>query len=142
MPELDREFHARFTRAFMNCLDRGYGTCLLRDPRAAELVASALHFDGERYEMGDFVVMPNRVHLLVCLLGATEIEAQCHSWKKYSAGEINRLFGRRGRFWQEESFECLVRSEDQLKHFEQNIAENPRKARLRECEYLYWVRPT
>jgi REP element-mobilizing transposase RayT len=142
VPELDREYHARFTRAFMDYLDRGYGACVLRDQRAAELVAGALHhFDGDRYHLDDFIVMPNHVHLLVCLVGATEIEAQCHSWKKYSAGQINRLLGQSGRFWQEESFDHLVRSPEQFERLEQYIAENPEKAGLREGAYLHWVRP-
>ncbi len=140
-PELDREYHAQFTRAFMAYLDRGYGECPLRDPQCATVVGSAFrHFDGERYELGEFVVMPNHVHVLVCLLGDTEIEAQCHSWKKFAAGEINRLMGRRGRFWQEESFDHLVRSVEQYEYLQRYIAENPIKAGLHEGEYLYWKR--
>jgi type I restriction enzyme R subunit len=142
LPELDHEYHATFTRAFMEYLDRSYGACPLRDPQAAEEVSSALqHFDGERYELGDFIIMPNHVHLLVCLSGTTDIEDQCHSWKKYSAVQINRLLHRRGRFWQEESFDHLVRSVDQFAWFERYIAENPLKARLRPGEYLHWIRP-
>jgi REP element-mobilizing transposase RayT len=85
--------------------------------------------------------MPNHVHLLVCLLGTAEIEAQCRSWKKYSAGQINRLSGHSGRFWQEESFDHLVRSVEQFEHFQCYIAENPKKARLPKGEYLHWQRP-
>jgi type I restriction enzyme R subunit len=126
----------------MAYLDRGYGACALRDGRSANVVADALrHFDGDRYYLGDFIVMPNHVHLLVCLLGATEIEGQCHSWKKYTAGQINRLLGRSGRFWQEESFDHLVRSPEQFARLMRYIAENPKKAGLREGEYLHWVRP-
>jgi type I restriction enzyme R subunit len=142
VPNLDRQYHARFTKAFMEYLDRGCGACVLRDMRVAELIAGALqHFDGDRYHLGDFVVMPNHVHLLVCLLGETEIEAQCHSWKKYSAGQTNRLLRRSSRFWQEESFDHLVRNPEQFEQFEQYIAENPRKAGLRKGEFLHWVRP-
>ncbi|MEX2316097.1 MAG: transposase [Pirellulales bacterium] len=140
-PDLEREYNAAFTRAFMEYLDRSYGECLLRDGRAAEMVAGALkHFDGDRYHVGDFVVMPNHMHVIVCLLGTTEIEAQCRSWKKYSAGEINRHFGRAGRFWQEESFDHLIRSPDQFEHFQRYIAENLQMARLKLGEYLYWKR--
>jgi REP element-mobilizing transposase RayT len=141
-PDLDREYHARFTRAFMGYLDRGYGACELRTRESAEIVANALrHFNGDRYELDEFVVMPNHVHVLVCLLGDTEIEAQCYSWKKFSAGEINRLLGSCGRFWQEESFDHLVRSVEQYEYLQQYIAENPIKAGLRNGEYLYWKRP-
>jgi REP element-mobilizing transposase RayT len=141
-PDLDREYHAQFARAFMAYLDRGYGARVLQQSNLAEIVADALrHFDGGRYHLGDFVVMPNHVHLLVCLLGETEIEAQCHSWKKFTAGEINRALSRSGRFWQEESFDHLVRSGDQYEYLQRYIAENPIKAGLRDGEFFYWQRP-
>src|SRR5262245_20088911 len=58
-PELEREFHTKFTRQFMEYLDRGFGDCVLRNEDLAEIVADSLHhFDGERYTLGDFVVMP------------------------------------------------------------------------------------
>jgi putative transposase len=135
--ELESEYDCKFTRSFMQYLDRGYGACPLRDPRLAERVAeSLLHFDGDRYHLGDFVVMPNHVHVLACLLGSTEIESQCRSWKRFSAGEINLLLGRRGRFWQEESFDHLVRSEAQFEHLQRYINDNPARAALREGDFL------
>jgi len=141
-PELDDEYHASFTREFMDFLDRGNGDCALRDATLAEIVARGLrHFDGDRYHLGDFVVMPNHVHLLVCLLGLTEIERQCKSWKRFMACEINRALARRGRFWQEESFDHLVRSPEQFEHFQRYIGENPSNAGLRPGEYLAFVRP-
>jgi putative transposase len=139
--ELERAFHAEFTREFMKYLDRGYGACVLKQAPLAKIVADSLrHFDGQRYELGDFIVMPNHVHLLVCLLGETEIEAQCWSWKKYTATRINRALGQRGRFWQEESFDHLVRSPEQFEYLKRYIAENPLKAGLRPGECLYYVR--
>lgn len=140
--QLEKEYHALFTREFMDYLDRGHGACPLRDTSVAGQVAESLrHFDAERYHLGDFVVMPNHVHVIVCLLGATEIESQCRSWKRFSAGKINALLGRRGRFWQEESFDHLVRSEAQLAHFERYIAENPGKAKLATGQFLLHFRP-
>lgn len=137
VPELEREFHSRFTREFMEYLDCGYGACVLRVRKLAEEVASALrHFHGDRYELGDFVVMPNHVHLLVCLRGTTEIQKQCNSWKHFSAGKINKLLGVSGRFWQEESFDHLVRSPGQFEKYQIYIAENPLKANLQSGDYL------
>jgi type I restriction enzyme R subunit len=121
----------------MNYLDRGYGACLLREERLSNIVAKSLRsFDGMRYRLADFVVMPNHVHLLACLLGDVQIEWQCKSWKRFMATEINRELGRRGRIWQEESFDYMVRSNSQFEHFQRYIAENPVKARLQPGEYL------
>ena len=137
LPDVEREYNARFTREFMNYLDRGYGACALRDERLAKIVAKSLrHFDGVRYRLGDFVVMPNHVHVLVCLLGEVEIEPQCKSWKRFTAKEINGVRGAVGRFWQEESFDHLVRSVAQFEYLQRYIAENPNKARLPTGEYL------
>ena len=139
----EREFNATYTREFMEYLDRGYGSCALREGRVAKVVANALkHFDGDRYWLGDFVVMPNHVHLLTCLIGVTDMEALCHSWKSYTAREINRLLGQSGRFGQEESFDHLVRSPDQFDYLKRYIAENPKKAGLKAGDYLHYVRPT
>ena len=46
-------------------MDSCHGTCPLKSRDCAEIVADALrHFDGDRYLLGDFVIMPNHVHLL------------------------------------------------------------------------------
>jgi putative transposase len=139
--ELEREFHALFTREFMEYLDRGYGACVLRQSQLAEIVADGLrHFDGQRYHIGDFVIMPNHVHSLVRLLGSTDIEQQCRSWKKFTAGQINHVLQRRGRFWQEESFDHLVRGPEQFKGLQRYIANNPQKAKLRDGQYYHYRR--
>ena len=138
-PAQQREFQSKFSRQFMAYLDRGCGACVLKRPELARTVAENLrHFDGERYRLGDFVVMPNHVHLLVCLLGQTDLEKQCYSWNKYTGTEINRVLGQRGRFWHEESFDHLVRSPEEFEHVRRYIAENPQQARLQEGEYLLW----
>ncbi len=136
-----RQYHETFSREYLAALDRGWGACLLRDGALANLVAeSLLHFDGSRYRMGDFVVMPNHVHLLVCLLGETEIEAVCRSWKRYAATRINQRSGRRGRFWQEESFDHLVRTPEQFDATRRYIAANAQDAHLQPGEYLHHQR--
>ncbi len=143
LPEPEQhEFHATFSREFLEHLDKGHGACVLRRHELAGIVANSLkHFDGERYMLGDFIVMPNHVHLLVGLLGATEIEAQCYSWKKFTATQINRVLNKTGEFWQAESFDHLVRNADQCEHFQHYIATNGTDAGLRSDEYLYWERP-
>ena len=127
---LRREFHETFSRQYLEALDKGYGACVLRQKELSQLVGkSLLHFDGVRYHMGDFVVMPNHVHLMVCLLGETDIEAQCTSWKRFTAKQINQELQDKGRFWQEESFDHLIRSPEQFEAIQRYIAENPRNLR-------------
>ena len=139
---LQREFHGTFSREFLEHLDKGHGACVLRRRELADIVANSLrHFDGERYLLGDFVVMPNHVHLLVGLLGTTEMEAQCYSWKKFTATQINRERKQTGEFWQSESFDHLVRSPEQLERFQRYIADNGSEVGLRDGEYLHWRRP-
>lgn len=129
-----KQYHETFSRRYMESLDKGWGDCVLRQSRLAKIVADSLmHFDGERYSIGDFVVMPNHVHLLVGLIGETDIVAQCYSWKKFAATKINRALGNRGRFWQEESFDHMVRSPEQFAAIQKYIAANP--TTLQEGEY-------
>ena len=136
-----REYHNTFSREFLEHLDCGHGDCVLKRPDLAAIVADNLrHFDGQRYVLADFAVMPNHVHVLACLLGSTDIVDQCGSWKKYTATRINEALARRGRFWHEESFDCLVRAAEQFEHLRRYIADNPKKAGLREHEYVHWSR--
>ncbi|HWE38588.1 MAG TPA: transposase [Isosphaeraceae bacterium] len=143
LPERQRrEYHETFSREYLDHLDRGHGACVLKSPGIAGIVAeSLLHSDQVSYLLGDFVVMPNHVHLLVRPLGDADLLALCRSWKQFTANRINRSLGRRGRFWQAESFDHLVRGPDEFDRFRRYIADNPAKANLRAGEFLYHRRP-
>jgi len=132
------DFHKHFNRCREDFLDTCHGRCLLRRPELARIVAdSLLHFDGERYRMGDFVVMPTHVHLLAAFAAPEAMKQQCDSWLHFTARQINRAIGEKGKFWQQEPFDHLVRSTDQYEYLREYIADNPRKARLKPGEYLY-----
>ena len=143
LPEKTRaEYHQRFTMKFHELLDAGAGACQLRDSDNARIVGDALRFfDAERYGLGGFVVMPNHLHALVAPADGHELSEILHSWKRFSAREINKRIGRTGTLWQAESFNHIVRSEEHLVRFRRYIAENPVKARLREGEFLHWRAP-
>ena len=138
LPEALRKiFHQTFSHQYMEYLDKGLGTCVLKQRRLAKIVAdSLLHFNGTRYHMGDFVIMPNHVHLLVCLLGDTNLLKLCRLWKRFSAVKINKALGQTGRFWQEESFDHLVRSPEQFCAIQEYIRKNPNH--LRDDEYFLY----
>src|SRR5438034_6723904 len=80
-------------------LDQGMGSCRLKEPAAANVVVEAMgHFDGERYELDAYVVMPNHVHAIVrpLLWQEEPLERILQSWKRQAAREINRLLGLEG----------------------------------------------
>jgi putative transposase len=139
LAENDRaEFQKTFHRRRETFLNSCRGRCLLRRPELAQLVAdSLLHFDGQRYRMGDFVVMPNHVHLLAVFSTPETMKAQCDSWLHYTAFRINQAIDEKGKIWQQEPFDHLVRNPSQYEYLRQYIADNPRKAALRPGEYHY-----
>jgi putative transposase len=125
-------------------LDQGMGNCVLRDQENAATVADALHhFDGQRYELASYVVMPNHVHLLVrpLLDGEHSLENIVQSWKQFSAKRINQRLDKRGSIWQEESFDRIVRDEEHLYRCVQYIGANPSRAGLPADACLRWIRP-
>jgi len=136
-PEHRREYAIQFGRVMEDEMDRGLGSCLPRSRSNAAMVASALHcFDGARYDLGDYVVMPNHVHVLVIPREGNVIGTILRSWKSYSGRAINAREGLTGRLWQKESFDHVVRSRRQLDRFRRYIEENPVKARLNQGEYV------
>jgi REP element-mobilizing transposase RayT len=81
-------------------------------------------FDGERYELGEFIVMPNHVHAIVATIGDHQLSPILHSWKSFSAHKFNRILRSSGRIWLPESFDHIVRSAEHLAKFETYIRNN------------------
>lgn len=130
------EFRKRFTIREEQWFDAGYGTCALRSFGCREFVVETLHaFDGTRYALDDYVIMPNHVHVVLQPLYAWKRSDILASWKKFSARRINEICGESGTFWQKESFDHIIRDRDRLDRARIYIAENPAKARLKTGEY-------
>ncbi len=112
-------------------LDAGHGECALSKPEIALMLVHALKtFDGERYVLHDWVVMPNHVHLVIEPRGAHSLSDILHSLKSYTATEANRILGRDGAFWQGESYDRLLRNQDEFDRCVQYVQQNPVKANL------------
>jgi putative transposase len=122
-------FHQKFNRAVQTCLDRGLGCCALMDIRCLKAFRSILLAgDAVSYHLGDFIVMPNHVHLLIIPMPGQELEFNLKSIKGSSAVACNKLLGKSGTFWQADSYDHIVRSLEQLVQLRQYIAENPVKS--------------
>ena len=94
-------------------LERGDGPDWLNNPEVAQLVVNAMkHFEGQRYELLTWCVMPNHVHAIIRLLGDYKLSSIIQSWKSFSAHECNRILNRTGGFWQQESYDHLIRGGD------------------------------
>jgi hypothetical protein len=125
-------------------LDQGMGSCRLADAAAAKVVSDALHyFDGERYELGCYIIMPNHVHVVVrpVLSDSQPLERILQSWKRHTSREINLHFGLEGPVWQEESFDRIIRDAEHLYRAVQYTGANPEKAGLDRDDYRPWIRP-
>ena len=112
-------------------LDKGYGSCYLKDVQIAELIqGSLLHFDQQKYRLFAWVIMPNHVHFLLKPLADNSLSDILHSIKSYTATESNKILGRKGEFWQEDYFDRYIRSEDHYWFTANYIKNNPVKAGL------------
>ena len=125
---VSEEYRTRFSEPFETWLDRGHGTCLLRKPANRTVIAEALHhFEGERYRIGEFVIMPNHVHVLFSILGSHQLAQIVHSWKRHTARQINAIESRTGtKLWQADYFDRLIRSQHHLNKVVDYIRGNPK----------------
>jgi len=116
-------YYKLFHQRVEHWLDAGSGSCLLKRSEIREIVAAALlHFDGERYALGSYAIASNHVHVLVVPMNGIDLSSITHSWKSFTAKKINAVLGRSGTFWQDESFDHLVRNETSLRRIEEYIA--------------------
>lgn len=118
-------------RRLETVLDAGFGEAFLCHAAIGPIIETALlHYDGDRYRLHAWCVMPNHVHALITPLSGHALSAIVHGWMSYTAKQINRILERTGKVWFEEYFDRRIRNE---KHFEDSrhyIEQNPVKAAL------------
>lgn len=119
-----------FGRRLDGLLDAGHGSGILREHGA--VVAAALkHFDGQRYELLSWCVMPNHVHVLLSVPGLAKLERILHSWKSYTAHAIGL-----GEIWAKEYYDHLIRGPNEMEVIAEYIRANPLKAGLRDWPFV------
>lgn len=82
--------------------------------------------------------MPNHFHMLVVFPDDDSMLKQCEEWKRFTGRQINQRMSDSGRFWQQDGFDHLVRSEAQFEYLGRYITNNPLKARLRPEEFVLY----
>jgi len=104
-----------------------------------------LHDNWVKYHLHGVIVMPDHVHMIFSALtddegksfGLAEI---MNGIKGASAHTINKTLGRRGRVWQREFFDHVLRSDESAQAKAQYICENPvRKGLVKELDDYPWL---
>jgi REP element-mobilizing transposase RayT len=114
-------------------LDNGLGACWLRRPEIASLVQDALfHFDGQRYRLLAWCLMPNHVHVVIEMERGVSLSDVVRSWKSFTSRQANAHLQRTGPFWHADYFDRYMRSEEHLTQTIDYVEQNPVKAGLAE----------
>jgi REP element-mobilizing transposase RayT len=112
-------------------LDQGYGEAFLKVRNVAQMVQDALlRFDGSRYNLFSWVVMPNHVHSLMTRFEEFELSDILHSLKSFTSHEANRMLQRKGQFWIEDYFDRYIRNAEHFEKTVKYIENNPVRAGL------------
>lgn len=117
----------------------------LEQPEVASIIADSLHYlDGEMLDLDCYCIMANHVHVVFTPLEETPnvyygLSRIMHSLKRYTASKANKQLGRRGRFWQREYYDHVIRDEAELNRIRKYVLNNPVKAGLVEtAEAWQW----
>lgn len=117
-------------------LNAAHGTCILRDAKVADLVENAFrHFDGKKYHLLAWCVMPNHVHALFTPLADHDPADIVNSWKSLTGYAANKILGRQTEFWQKDVYEHGLTSEDEFKARLKQILHDPENAGLEDWKY-------
>ena len=136
--DLPMRLRGLYNERIESVLDNGLGACWLGRDEIAELTANALqHFNGSRYTLHAWCVMPNLVHVIVQPMSGHELPAILKSWKGFTAHEANHKLGRSGEFWQPEYYDHLIRGEGDLARSVRYVQDNPRLAGRQNWRWLW-----
>jgi putative transposase len=130
--------------AWLDQCDEGSPRWLVQE-NIARLVMQEIHLlDAERYHLIAFCIMPNHVHLLIDSAGLGQVSAIKTSGTTHpypvtdslrllngrTARSCNQALGRAGDFWHHESYDHVVRDEQEFERIFGYILGNPVKAKL------------
>ena len=126
--ETSDPFFAEYDRL----LDQSKTIRHLDDDRIAKICADALLFyHKKQYELISFCIMSNHVHAVItCYDDSKQLNKIMQSIKRHSARESNKTLGRSGAFWQEETYDHVIRDEGDLQRVIDYTINNPVKAEL------------
>jgi REP element-mobilizing transposase RayT len=104
----------------------------LKQPQIREICKKAIHYyENKEYKLICYCIMPNHVHIVIDLINNKRLLGDIlGSVKKYGARRANKVLCKKGKFWQSESFDRLVRDERELYYVIRYVLMNPVNAGL------------
>ncbi len=120
------------TRTFFATTKTHAGRRLLQSDRNASLLIDVLrcYVAARRFQLLDFVVMPDHVHLLITVDGQTTIEKAMQLIKGRFSYRLKKEIGYSGEVWQTGFSELRADSKESIEGYREYIAQNPVKAGL------------
>ncbi|MCB1050419.1 MAG: hypothetical protein KDC71_07450 [Acidobacteria bacterium] len=116
------------------------GLTWLANPKVAQIVWDALMYrDGKVYDLHAACIMSNHLHLVFRhLVDSSErgplrnnsLPGILHSFKRKTAVDANKVLKRKGVFWQDESFDRVIRSQTEWEKIIYYTLNNPVKTSL------------
>lgn len=135
-----KRYHHLIGKRQESLLDKGYGSCIFKDPTIRKIPEEALkNYDGKYFYIISCVIMPNHIHILLTMREGYDIDVTFGKLKKYCAREINKALNRQGELWEKGIFCRLIRSLDHYKVAYSYIRNNPRY--INKGEFSYWEHP-
>jgi len=145
-------YNIDYFNRFDGLLDKNdNGPFWLRNPEVAEVVEELIHYrDKKDYDLIAYCIMPNHVHMVfeINTVGRLAESTSMHngrdsvstymvtqileSLKKFTAIRANRILHRSGQFWQRESYDHVIRDDNDLSRIVDYVLWNPVKAGLAE----------
>lgn len=113
--------------------DKGFGECFLKNKQVYDIVAkSILFFDKIRYNVIEWCIMPNHVHILIKPIEGNSLPEIMHSLKSFTANKANKILNRKGKFWMRDYFDRYIRNDN---HFQAVIEYIRRNGKCKQDAY-------
>lgn len=112
-------------------LTSGFGCCALREPLVADAVASVLeHDNGERYDLREWTIMPNHIHVVVAPKKGYPMKGLVDQWKRVSAHAVTRFSAMKAPVWQRDFYSRIIRTREEYGRQMAYVWHNPESAGL------------
>lgn len=139
--------HWQYPGAIIFVTFNTYNRLSLREEAKDEVLSALKYWDGSKIKLFSAVIMDDHVHAVFKLLqddtgNSEDLSQVMHSIKSYSANKINTIMSREGILWQNESYDHIIRDENDFHNTLSYIWYNPVKKGLCEIaeEYAWYYR--